>query len=54
MGDIDGAMAAYGTAYRLKPSTFGAIAMALTSSPHGRLWLDTEALRRALTASTGG
>ncbi len=53
-GDLDGAMAAYGTAYRLRPSTFGAIAMALTSSPHGRLWLDAAALRRALGASPGG
>jgi tetratricopeptide (TPR) repeat protein len=50
-GDLDGAMTAYATAYRLRASTFGAIAMALTSSPHGRLWLDTEALRRALAES---
>jgi len=28
---------------------FGAIAMALTSAPHGRLWLDAEELRRALS-----
>jgi len=47
-GDLDGAMRAYGRAYRLKPATFGAIAMALTSAPHGRLWLDEAALRRAL------
>jgi tetratricopeptide (TPR) repeat protein len=50
-GDLDGAMAAYARAYRLKPATFGAIAMALTSSPHGRLWLDEAALRRALSES---
>lgn len=50
--DLDGAMTAYGEAYRLKPATFGAIAMALTSSPHGRLWLDEAALRRALEGSS--
>jgi hypothetical protein len=27
---------------------FGTIAMALTSAPHGRLWLDEAALRAAL------
>ena len=27
---------------------FGTIAMALTSAPHGRLWLDEAALRRSL------
>jgi len=42
-------MAAYARAYRLRPSTFGTIAMALTSAPHGRLWLDQEALRRSLS-----
>jgi tetratricopeptide (TPR) repeat protein len=48
LGDLDGAMAAYARAYRLRPSSFGTIAMALTSAPHGRLWLDEAALRRAL------
>jgi len=48
-GDFDRAMSAYATAYRLRPDMFGAIAMALTSAPHGRLWLDTEELRRALS-----
>jgi tetratricopeptide (TPR) repeat protein len=52
-GDLADAMRAYATAYRLRPATFGAIAMALTSSPHGRLWLDTQALRRALAGSPG-
>jgi tetratricopeptide (TPR) repeat protein len=47
-GDLDGAMAAYGDAYRLRPAMFGSIAMALTSAPHGRLWLDEAALRRTL------
>jgi tetratricopeptide (TPR) repeat protein len=47
-GDLDGAMAAYGDAYRLRPAMFGSIAMALTSAPHGRLWLDEAALRRSL------
>ena len=47
-GDLDGAMAAYAAAYRLRPAMFGTIAMALTSAPHGRLWLDEAALRRAL------
>jgi tetratricopeptide (TPR) repeat protein len=48
LGDLDGAMRAYAQAYRLRPQTFGTIAMALTSAPHGRLWLDEEALRRSL------
>jgi tetratricopeptide (TPR) repeat protein len=47
-GDLDGAMAAYAAAYRLRPAMFGTIAMALTSAPRGRLWLDEAALRRAL------
>jgi len=53
-GDLDGAMEAYAEAYRLRPAMFGTIAMALTSAPHGRLWLDVTALRHALSgASTG-
>jgi Flp pilus assembly protein TadD len=48
-GDLDSAMRAYAEAYRLRPQTFGAIAMALTSAPHGRLWLDEESLRRLLS-----
>ena len=44
-GDMDNAMRAYGEAYRLRPQTFGMIAMALTSASHGRLWIDEAALR---------
>ena len=47
-GDLDRAMGAYAEAYRLRPQTFGAIAMALTSASHGRLWLDEASLRRSL------
>jgi tetratricopeptide (TPR) repeat protein len=47
-GDMDNAMRAYAQAYRLRPSSFGTIAMALTSGSHGRLWLDEAALRRSL------
>jgi tetratricopeptide (TPR) repeat protein len=48
-GKPDAAMHAYAQAYRLRPQLFGSIAMALTSAPHGRLWLDETALRCALT-----
>jgi tetratricopeptide (TPR) repeat protein len=47
-GNPDRAMRAYADAYRLRPATFGRIAMALTTASHGRLWLDEAALRRAL------
>lgn len=47
-GDLDGAMRAYAAAYRLRPQMFGTIAMALTSAPHGKLWLDETALRHSL------
>ena len=47
-GQTDRALAAYATAYRLRTDMFGSIAMALTSAPHGRLWLDEAELRRAL------
>ena len=48
-GDLDSAMRAYADAYRLRPQMFGTIAMALTSAPHGRLWIDEAALRRSLS-----
>jgi tetratricopeptide (TPR) repeat protein len=47
-GDLDNAMLAYAEAYRLRPQSFGQIAMALTSASHGRLWLDEASLRRSL------
>jgi tetratricopeptide (TPR) repeat protein len=53
-GDIDNAMHAYAQAYRLRPSSFGTIAMALTSGSHGKLWLDEAALRKSLDDSLGG
>jgi tetratricopeptide (TPR) repeat protein len=48
-GDPDRALVAYATAYRLRADIFGSIAMALTSAPHGRLWLDADELRRVLS-----
>jgi tetratricopeptide (TPR) repeat protein len=47
-GDLDAAMATYREAYRLRSDMLGSIAMALTSSPHGRLWLDEDALKKSL------
>ncbi len=51
MRELGEAMRAYAQAYRLRPESFGKIAMALTSAPHGGLWLDESALRRALEDS---
>ena len=48
-GDPDAAMGAYRSAHRLRAEMFGAIAMALTSASHGRMWLDEAALRRSLS-----
>ncbi|WP_146987216.1 tetratricopeptide repeat protein [Bradyrhizobium macuxiense] len=48
-GKPDAAMQAFARAYGLRPKLFGSIAMALTSAPHGRLWLDEGALRAALS-----
>lgn len=47
-GALEDAMRAYAQAYRLRPTSFGQIAMALTSASHGGLWLDEASLRRAL------
>src|ERR1700744_2664543 len=47
-GESDNAMQAYAEAYRMRPSSFGLIAQALTSASHGRLWLDEASLRRSL------
>jgi tetratricopeptide (TPR) repeat protein len=47
-GLLDEAMCAYAQAYRLRPASFGNIAMALTSASHGGLWLSEASLRRAL------
>lgn len=47
-GQLDEAMRAYAQAYRLRPESFGKIAMALTSASHGGLWRDEASLRRAL------
>jgi hypothetical protein len=47
-GFLDEAMRVYAKAYRLRPASFGNIAMALTSAPHGGLWLSEASLRRAL------
>lgn len=47
-GLLKEAMGFYAQAYRLRPDSFGKIAMALTSAPHGALWLDEAALRRKL------
>ena len=48
VGDLNGAIEAYGAAYRLQRSMFGMIAMALTSAPCGRVWLDEKVLRELL------
>ena len=49
-GDLDSALVAYRTAYQIRPSTFGTIAMALTSSSNGCLWLREETLRHLLSS----
>jgi tetratricopeptide (TPR) repeat protein len=49
-GDLDSAIEAYGEAYRLRHSMFGMIAMALTSAPCGRIWLEENELRELLAS----
>ncbi len=51
MGRVEEAFAAYGRAYRLDPTTFAPIAHALTSRPHGRLWLSLVQLAKDLAAA---
>ncbi|MEI9407375.1 tetratricopeptide repeat protein [Mesorhizobium salmacidum] len=48
VGDMDAAIEAYRTAYEQRATTFGIIAMALTSAPHGKLWIDRETLKGLL------
>lgn len=48
VGDLRGAMDAYGIALRLEPQSFGRVVHALTCGPTGGLWLDLDALRRRL------
>jgi len=49
-GDFAQAMQAYRKAYHLRQDTFGRIATALTSSAHGALWCNLDALRAELAA----
>jgi tetratricopeptide (TPR) repeat protein len=46
--DLNPAIDAYRTAYRLRPAMFGTIAMALTSAPRGKLWIEESRLRELL------
>ena len=48
LNQLPDAMQAYRQAYQLRPDTFGRIAQALTSSPHGALWLNLAALHQLL------
>ncbi len=48
LGWLDGALDCYSRVYRWQPALFGRIANALCSEPHGRIWLDPNALRREL------
>ncbi|WP_218509204.1 tetratricopeptide repeat protein [Variovorax sp. dw_308] len=50
-GDMDGALQAYGRAYRLRDDTFGRIAHALSTPRSGRLWLNLDELRATLGAT---
>ena len=49
-GDIDGALLAYGSAYKTRPGSLGRIAHALSSSPTGCLFLNLAELRKTLLA----
>ena len=47
-GLMEDAMNAYRTAYQLRSDTFGRIANALASRPHGRIWINLNQLRQLL------
>lgn len=47
---VDEALVAYQNAYKLRSATFGRIANALASRPHGRIWTDLNQLRQLLAA----
>jgi len=47
-GLMEEAMNAYSTAYRTRLDTFGRIANALASRPHGRVWINLSQLRQLL------
>jgi tetratricopeptide (TPR) repeat protein len=47
-GDLRAAKRSYGAALRMRADTFGRIAQALSAAPCGEVWLDQDALRRAL------
>jgi tetratricopeptide (TPR) repeat protein len=47
-GFMEDAMNAYLTAYQLRSDTFGRIANALASRPHGRMWINLDQLRQLL------
>jgi len=49
-GDLGAALEGYRDAVRLDPAMLGRAAQALTSKPHGRLWLSPRALRADLGA----
>lgn len=51
---LDAAFAAYARAYRLDRTTFAPIAHALTSRPHGRMWLALSQLAEDLEAVIPG
>ena len=48
LGRCDEALLSYARAYALQPASFGRIAHALCSQPHGRIWLQLDGLRQKL------
>lgn len=50
-GRLEAAMRRFGSAWRQRPETFGRIANALCSEATGAVWLDADALKRALSAA---